>query len=152
MILSSCNFDNSINNFKGGELLNNELISQIKEEILSDEQDTSMSESEEKHESTTVEHNEQTQDISVPDEEDTDEQAEASSNSENQTELTGDTDNNLETDCVYWLEKGSVWHLYKDCRYIKNSKKEIMSGSIEDAKKSGAENVCKTCDKKSTTK
>ena len=155
IIFSSCNFDNSTNNLKGGELLNDEKISQIKSEILSEQHVTTENETDDKTESLSDEKNESTvaeseEEISADHGEGTEDQSDLLENTE-----TSDTstENEIydESGVVYWLDGGSVWHLYRDCRHIKNTKKEILSGSIDDAKEMGAENVCKTCDKKSET-
>ena len=43
----------------------------------------------------------------------------------------------------YWTASGEVYHLYKDCYHIKNSK--IIQGSISEAKQFGKSEFCKTC-------
>ena len=46
---------------------------------------------------------------------------------------------------VFWTKSGKVWHLSRDCGYIKNS--EVESGSLSDAVESKKERVCSSCGK-----
>ena len=48
---------------------------------------------------------------------------------------------------VFWSKSGSVWHLYIDCGYLKNSD-EIYSGTVDEAIASGVKKVCSSCEKK----
>ncbi len=48
---------------------------------------------------------------------------------------------------VYWVTNGKVWHLFKDCGYLKNSN-PILSGNVEEAVSEGKETVCSSCSKK----
>ncbi len=48
------------------------------------------------------------------------------------------------TSTAYWSESGSVWHLKKDCRYLKNAK-EILTGTVTEAKESGKTKACSSC-------
>lgn len=50
--------------------------------------------------------------------------------------------NNTQT--VYWVEKGEVWHTKSSCPSLSRSK-NIISGSLSDAKSAGKERVCKRC-------
>lgn len=50
--------------------------------------------------------------------------------------------NNTQT--VYWVENGEVWHTKSSCPSLSRSKK-IISGSLSDAKSAGKERVCKRC-------
>lgn len=68
-------------------------------------------------------------------------------------EIITDSEENEETtkaeeneDVVYWIESGSVWHLKSNCRYIAN-KDNIISGSEEAAIAAGMKRVCSTCQK-----
>jgi len=45
---------------------------------------------------------------------------------------------------VYWLEKGSVYHLYKDCYYLKD--KKYLSGTLEECELA---KLCSRCEKRS---
>lgn len=51
-----------------------------------------------------------------------------------------------ETDTVYWVKNGEVWHVSAKCSTLSRSK-EILSGTVEAAKESGKERVCKRCGK-----
>lgn len=46
-------------------------------------------------------------------------------------------------DVVYWLNKGSVYHLYSDCSYIKD--KEFLSGPLAEC---GISKLCSRCEKR----
>ena len=50
-----------------------------------------------------------------------------------------------ENGIVYWTKKGKVWHVSKDCRYIKNS--EVESGTADNAIEAGKERACSSCGK-----
>ncbi len=46
---------------------------------------------------------------------------------------------------AYWLDGGSVYHLYSDCYHIRKSE-AVDSGTAEDAyRKAGIEKACGTC-------
>ncbi len=46
---------------------------------------------------------------------------------------------------VYWRESGEVWHLKRDCSYIRD--KEVATGTVEDAMKAGKLRACSRCSK-----
>ncbi len=46
---------------------------------------------------------------------------------------------------VYWTKSGSVWHTKKDCYHLKN--KEFISGTIEEAREANKERLCSNCGK-----
>ncbi len=132
IVLASCEeFDESGDIIKGGILLDDAKISEIKSEILSIE-------------SYTGPETDDGQNDVLSDEKD------------NTIEEEWDGEQNLDTEneeqapkdkMVYWLDNSEKWHLFSDCYHIKN--KEYRSGTIEEAKNAGAEEVCKTCKKKS---
>ena len=47
----------------------------------------------------------------------------------------------------YWTDSGSVYHKWKNCGHIKNSK-DLKSGTLDEAILSGKEKLCSSCDKK----
>ncbi len=47
---------------------------------------------------------------------------------------------------VYWLKKGSVYHLFPTCFYLAE-KENIMEGTEEEAKTGGKEKLCSHCNK-----
>lgn len=49
-------------------------------------------------------------------------------------------------DIVYYTERGEVYHIYEDCRHLKNS--TVYSGSVEDSEKSRCCNTCLERNKK----
>lgn len=128
VMLTSCNFDESDNIFKGGQLLDAEQMSQIKNDILNAEGNPEESgktvdtEDESKTEST--------MDTGSGDDKDNVEQTE------------------LETDCdslVYWTKNGTVWHTDRECSRIKKS--DVVEGTVEEAIAAGKERICSFCDK-----
>ena len=64
-----------------------------------------------------------------------------------ETDTEADKENVESDGIVYWLESGSVWHIKKDCWRIAGTTNEILSGTVEDARKAGAERVCSSCGK-----
>ena len=57
------------------------------------------------------------------------------------------SNNSFESETVYWAKSGSVWHLFRDCGYLKKSN-EVFSGSVNQAKANGAKKVCSSCAKR----
>lgn len=49
-----------------------------------------------------------------------------------------------EPNTVYWTESGSVYHAYRDCYHLKESK-SIKSGTVLTARMAGKERVCTEC-------
>ena len=130
--LTSCNFDESKNNYRGGEILDEEKISEIKNELRGTEHETpngNLTDSEfgsgENPEGT---------------------QRDTEGTERNETEST-----DFESDTaiiVYWTDGGSSWHISRDCYHIKN--KDVRSGTIAEAEMSGHDKACKTCNKKTS--
>lgn len=129
----ACDFDESERNFYGGELLNNEKLSEIKGSIFTEE-DKTESNTKEKTESI---------DKDADDESESMLESFIDSNSEGEPRDEVDEDEIL---TVYWTKNGSVWHIDEECYRLNNSK-EILSGSVEEAKESGKERVCSSCGK-----
>ena len=44
----------------------------------------------------------------------------------------------------YWLKNGQVYHITRDCTYIKG-KENVLSGMVEDATQAGKARVCSAC-------
>ena len=139
--LCACDFDESSGNLQGGDLLDSDRISEIKEEVLATEETTTA---------------EITSDVTTGEEGSSDEKT----NDTVQTEDTGTQSNSssaTDTDdtqsdanigeTVYWTESGGVWHLYRDCGHLKNSQ-NVLSGTVEEAEEAGKDHVCSTCNKK----
>jgi len=143
--------------FDGGELLDSEGLSEIKSQVFSSENSESVTEETtvtvvEKTTETTINSTEITEMTeSLADLADTvTEETESSKNSETvdaKTEITEGNDAAEEKngDIVYWIASGEVWHLSRDCRYIKD--KSIDSGSVEEAMAAGKSRVCSVCGK-----
>jgi hypothetical protein len=144
--LCACEFDESAGNLQGGDLLNSERISEIKNEVLKTEETTSEAD------------NEETSHVESSPTEETSE-SEEKSDTENESDSKNDSGSSLsdkdsETesevkigDTVYWTESGSVWHLYRDCGHLKNSQ-NVLFGTVNEAEEAGKEHVCSTCNKK----
>ncbi len=168
-------FDESRDIFRGGELLDNERLSEIKAEILGTEfemiesvtgnyivnetiDDSTSSEKTESYENTsssdddnelnTSENETESQVVTYTDE--------SQNITESYSEIAFDTNeisgcetelNENEPEWVYWLENSEKWHLFSDCKYIKG--KDFFAGTVENAMESGLQDVCKICKNKS---
>lgn len=132
-VFASCNVKESNNNFKGGELIDEGLLSEIRSEL-------------EISETLTEDADENTSDI---EDDGTVSSIESSTNGYTETNTATDitTENVSDGITVYWSESGSVWHLHEDCGHLKNSK-NIFSGSEEEASEAGKERLCSSCEKK----
>ena len=114
---------------RGGIPLNDELMAVIKGNILSEASpDDTTDEKSEPSDSESV---------YVTDEAESDDTDDTASASGNQ---------NADNIC-YWSESGSVWHTYRDCHHIKNSK-NILSGTVKEALEDGKSHVCSSCAKR----
>lgn len=126
--------------FNGGEILDDEKMSEIRSQIYSTfETETG------KDIST------QTERINADIEETDKNSYETETESESESGFSSsDTDMSEETetggDCnVFWTDKGEVWHLNVDCRYLNN--KSVVTGTVEDAKTAGKSRACSACGK-----
>ncbi len=112
--------DESKYHLLGGELLDEERMSEIKNEVLSgitfETEATTEYATDNEYESGEFVSNEQ------------------------------DTDEIDAEQIVYWTKSGKVWHISRDCRYIKNST-EILCGTVTEAKEAGKEKICSGCEK-----
>ena len=125
--LVSCSFDESENNYRGGDLLDEEKMSEIRNEVLGgsngDSDNSIDNDATLKPEGT---------------------QKDTEGTERNETERS-----DFEVDTatiVYWTDSGSVWHISRDCYHIKN--KEVASGTVSEAEAAGHKSSCKTCNKK----
>ena len=116
--LSSCSFFDTDNRFVGGELLDDDMMSEIKEEIFGSEIESS-----------------------------SDSDIEESSVNDDEDYETLDSEENNESydGLVYWTKSGSVWHTYEDCGSLKNSN-NVFSGSVDEAIESGKNKLCSRCE------
>lgn len=136
----ACNFDESKNHLSGAQLLDDNALSEIKNDIINEETSSIEASS--------------SGDIEIESSPATVEGI-SSETKRNESEATeaesytgpdfGTEDNNVK-ETVYWTESGSVWHTTNKCRYLKNSK-NVLSGSIEEAKEAGKTKVCSGCGK-----
>ena len=133
LLLSSCAYFREPDIIVGGDRLDDELLSEIRDEIFGTEEsyleEVSEVESEEISEES---------ESSAP---------ETESDSQSDTDVIEKGNEEADPKTVYWSEHGKVWHTDKACGYLKNSN-VIHSGTVEEAKNSGKERVCSGCGKK----
>ena len=159
VLLCSCGFDESDNSFRGGELLDNEKMSELKDKFITDgtEEDNvelensdrvtekqtekQTDKSTEKPSGSKTETQTERNDVTASTEIHTCDESDTVKIYETETEIFEE-----QTDIVYWTKSGSVWHVSDQCRYIKNSK-GVLSGSVEEAMEAGKEKVCSSCGK-----
>ena len=125
----SCGFI-SEDRFYGGELLNDEKMSEIKSSVFATEK---------KEDNSTVE----TTNSGADSEAMTQNPAEKADTEETDTTSTGDTE---KSDVVFWTKSGEVWHLSEDCRHLKKST-SIISGTLDEAIDQGKKRACSSCGK-----
>lgn len=148
LILCSCSiltYDRT--DIRGGTPLNDNLMSVIKGDILSDavatdgtsENANNSGNDDISNDEISIDKSENSVIETVPLTEETEhnESVDTSTSSENQ---------NADNVC-YWTESGSVWHTYRDCYHIKNSK-NILLGTVEEALENGKSHVCSSCAKR----
>ncbi len=116
--LFSCDLDESDRHLSGGILLDDELMSVIKNDVLNGETLTIAPDELESTENNALEN-----------------ASEATSEEINWDEYEGE---------VYWTKSGTVWHISKNCSSLKKSH-DIISGSVNDAKEGGKERACSRC-------
>ena len=123
--LSSCAYFTEPGKINGGEKLNEELLSEIRDEIFG------------------------SGGIFVEDEIENEKQDGFVSGEieNNDTVIENVEGEETVPSTVYWSPNGSVWHIDKTCRYLKNSN-TICEGTVDEAKNEGKEHMCSTCDKK----
>ena len=132
--------------FDGGEILNDEKMSEIRSKVFAtDPIETDANDSEESNSNASVaDQTEQSKETDKNDKHSATETEIISSSAEENT--TVETDSLHDTqDVVYWTQNGEVWHTEQDCRYLKN--KSVISGSQEDAIDAGKSRLCSSCGK-----
>ncbi len=86
------------------------------------------------------------EDITVFQEHSTDNQTEAAAETESEASVKTDIEGTEEQEgTVYWLKTGEVWHIKRDCSYIRN--KEVFSGTVEEAMADKKTRICSRCGK-----
>ena len=182
IVLPSCSmFWSSNPTYSGGQMLDDELMSSMRDEVLgekteisdqevsdeitedenesenSDEITTEENESENSHEKTTEENESEnshektessesqdnTESSKINEESSTKHDQEESSTKHDQEESSTKHDHQESTP-VYWTENGGVYHLFRDCSYIKSSA-EVISGTVEEANDAGKSDACSRC-------
>lgn len=130
LFLTSCSLFIPSERFDGGKLLDSDEMSRIKSEVFATDTETEEQATESK---------------SVCETEERSTEREVCSD-ENLSKAESETIGNL-TKTVFWTESGTVWHLFKNCGYLKESK-NILSGSVKEALEEGKEKVCTNCSKR----
>ena len=178
IVLPSCSmFWSSNPTYSGGQMLDDELMSSMRDEVLgekteisdqevSDEITEDENESENSNEITTEENesensNEKTESSESQDNTESSKTNEESSTKHDQEESSTKHDqeesstkhdqeesstkhDHQESTPVYWTENGGVYHLFRDCSYIKSSA-EVISGTVEEANDAGKSDACSRC-------
>jgi len=183
IVLPSCSmFWSSNPTYSGGQMLDDELMSSMRDEVLgekteisdqkvsdeitedenesenSDEITTEENESENSHEITTEENESEnshektessesqdnTESSKINEESSTKHDQEESSTKHDQEESSTKHDHEESDTPVYWTENGGVYHLFRDCSYIKSSA-EVISGTVEEANDAGKSDACSRC-------
>ena len=145
LIFCGCDLRESHNNFRGGELLDAERMSDIKESLLNESRisDTETSKNTEKTSDKQTEIFTETQSNT-----ELEMTTEESNNDSESTSKNEDNDESDDLNVVYWIKGGTVWHLSDECYHISN--KDILSGTVEEAMEAGKTKVCSSCSKKFT--
>ena len=179
IVLPSCSmFWSSNPTYSGGQMLDDELMSSMRDEVLgekteisdqevsdeitedenesenSDEITTEENESENSHEKTESSESQDNTESSKTNEESstkydqeessTKHDQEESSTKHDQEESSTKHDHEESDTPVYWTENGGVYHLFRDCSYIKSSA-EVISGTVEEANDAGKSDACSRC-------
>ena len=137
VVLPSCSmFWSSNPTYSGGQMLDDELMSSMRSEIIGEKAEATKSD----------ETNRDTSDITIKDEADGTVNGETESNESDSSEIEDSIKKDEEEpdNTVYWTQGGGVYHLYKDCGYIKSSS-EILSGTVEEALEAKKSGVCSRC-------
>ncbi len=127
--LAACDFDESKNHLSGGELLDDEKMSEIKNDIFSGSLPETFVEETEPDKTTGSDDDFTSEDIYE---------------TENKNDDANDDVSNEQI--VYWTKSGSVWHTNPDCHHLKKST-NVLSGTVEEAKEAKKERLCSTCSK-----
>ena len=132
--------------FDGGEILNDEKMSEIRSKVFAtDPIETDANDSEESNNNASVaDQTEQSKETDKNDKHSATETEIISSSAEENTTVETDSLHDMQ-DVVYWTQNGEVWHTEQDCRYLKN--KDILSGTQEDALGAGKSRLCSSCGK-----
>lgn len=142
--LSSCSLFATQNNvFEGGQMLNDEMMSEIRANVLGTQQES---------DSATAPFEAKTENIPSESEIETafeDETGATNTDAKEQTSAEEVSTEAFQTEEVpsvlYWTEGGEVWHTSPDCRYLKN--KTVLSGTQADALEAGKKRLCSSCAK-----
>ena len=125
--------------YSGGQMLDDELMSQMKSDVLGEKTETS-----------NLIQNEETSagetELGSPDTEESSSCISGELDS-TATETDGTTQREEQNALVYWTKGGGVYHIYRDCGYLKSSS-EILSGTVEEALGAGKSGVCSRCQKR----
>ena len=141
--------------FDGGELLDDDLMSEIRSKYIvveSTESNTNKSSNSSLESETNVisDISEATNNLETECNSQPSYETESITNStinDSDNTTTPETKENTENDSsvVFWTENGEVYHSKETCRYLKN--KNYMTGTIQQAIENGKERLCSTCGK-----
>lgn len=141
--LPSCSmFWSSNPTYSGGQMLDDELMSSMRAEIIGENTETSKP-SETIKDETIGTIKDETDEISIEETESNKSDAEGESGNSKDEDSTMQ-DHTETNNTVYWTKGGGVYHLYEDCGYIKSSS-EILSGTSEEAIEAGKSGICSRC-------
>ena len=131
LLLCSCSVSFSDEStFYGGQMLDDALLGEIRQDVLGKEDATSS-----------------TKDIATTGSADSkDATSSEQKNTEGIDEPIESTPSSDGETVLYWVENGEVWHTSPDCRYLKN--KEIISGNRDEAVADGKKRLCSACENK----
>lgn len=169
IVLPSCSmFWSSNPTYSGGQMLDDELMSSMRDEILgekteisdqevsdeitedenesenSDEITTEENESENSHEKAESSESQDNTESSKTNEESSTKHDQEESSTKHDQEESSTKHDHQESTPVYWTENGGVYHLFRDCSYIKSSA-EVISGTVEEANDAGKSDACSRC-------
>ncbi len=145
-LMTSCAYPSG-SNIHGGDMLDSELMSEIKSQVFSSaETEESQSTETDETEATTLVNTNQETESNITSATEQIDRTEDKSNTE-AVSSKAETEESDTEDAVYWLEGGSVWHLSESCYHIKDAEK-IYSGSVEEAKGNNKTKLCSNCEKK----
>ena len=128
-------------------MLDDELMSSMRAEVLGDKTESS---SQDEIDDATVVETKPNQSENEAESDETEKEAETSKDYDDTQSSKPEEQDSTQPDddeadgTVYWTKKGGVYHLYRDCSYIKSSS-EVISGTAEEALEAGKSDVCSRC-------
>lgn len=149
IMLPSCSmFWSSNPTYSGGQMLDDELMSSMRAEIIGENteattRETTKTETKPNKPDTEIESDQSSAETEVDQSDIETEPNDSHGSSANEESTIKEEDQNTDK-LVYWTKGGGVYHFYKDCGYIKSSS-EVLSGTEEEALEAGKSGVCSRC-------